>query len=193
MKISLARAHTTIVAIFVHGWSFKQLNSYLVTLFLRVSWSLDIDHWFTSFEHGQSSNLNRWSYKWAQINRTVHKKDPANFLEWVIILTWFIYDNVNFGQCSQNLPPWKAKKERFNTLDATINHVKLIDVFQNFTSVLVWYCHTLVQIYVVVYKVFQKLYRDVSRKVVIFRIGKYIYWSEMNKLKISPPRWPLKF
>ena len=85
-----------------------------------------------------------------------------------------------FQARSQNLPPWIPKKERFNTLDTTINHVKLIDVFQNFTSVLVWYCHTLVQIYVVVYKVFQKLYRDVSRKVVIFRIGKYIYWSEMT-------------
>ena len=29
------------------------------------------------------------------------------------------------------------REERFNTLDATINHVKLIDVFQYFTSVLV--------------------------------------------------------
>ena len=167
MKINLARAHTTIVAIFVHGWSFKQLNSYLVTLLLRVSWSLDIDHWFTSFEHGQSSNLNRWSYKWAQINRTVHKKDPANFLEWVIILTWFIYDNVNFGQCSQNLPPWKAKKERFNTFDTTINHVKLIDAFQYFNSMLTWHCHTIMRIYVVVYKILKKLHGDVSRKVVI--------------------------
>ena len=98
MEISLARAHTTIVTIFVHGWSFKQLNSQLVTLFLRVCWSLQHDIWFTSFEHGQSSNLNRWSYKWAQINGTVHKKDPANFYGWVVVLTWFIYDKVNFGQ-----------------------------------------------------------------------------------------------
>ena len=143
---------------------FQTIKFIIHDVVVESCWSLQHDIWFTTFEHGQSSNLDRWSYKWAQINGTAHKKDPANFYGWVVVLTWIIYDNVNFGQCSQNLPPWKAKKERFNTLDATINHVKLIDVFQYFTSVLVWRCHTLVQIYVVVYKVFQKLYRHVSEK-----------------------------
>ena len=41
--------------------------------------------WFTSFEHGQSSNLNLRSYNWAQTNGTVHKKDPAHFYERVVV------------------------------------------------------------------------------------------------------------
>jgi len=79
------------------------------------------------------------------------------------------------------------------TYRCTINHVKLIDAFQYFnSSMLAWHCHTIMRIYVVVYKILKKLHGDVSRKVVIFRIGKYIYWSEMKSPKPRDqldPQW----
>ena len=95
----------------------------------------------------------------------------------------------------QSLPRWKAKKERFNTFDAIVNHVKRIDTFQNFNSVLVWRRHTIVQISVVVYKALQKLQGDVCQNIGIFQMCKNFYWLEMKLLdlytgKISSTTFP---
>lgn len=55
------------------------------------------DNWFTTLEHGQSSDLDRWSYKWVQSNGTIPRHNPANFHGWLTILTrcaerysWFL-------------------------------------------------------------------------------------------------------
>ena len=37
------------------------------------------------FDHGQSSKLNCWSYKSADIDGMDHRQDPVDFCEWEII------------------------------------------------------------------------------------------------------------
>ena len=37
------------------------------------------------FDHGQSSKLNCWSYKSADIDGMGHRHDPVDFCEWEII------------------------------------------------------------------------------------------------------------
>ena len=97
---------------------------------------------------------------------------PCNFVVQSYVILCNTAKNWQKSFFCQSLPRWKSKKERFNTFDAIVNHVKRIDTFQNFNSVLVWCHHTIVQISVVVYKVFQKLQGDVSQNIVIFRCVK---------------------
>ena len=53
-------------------------------------WS--IFNWFTSFDHGQSSDLDLWSGNWAQINDTIHSYDPTDFGVWKIVFTCCVGD-----------------------------------------------------------------------------------------------------
>ena len=104
---------------------------------------------------------------------------PCNFVVRSYVILCNTTKNWQISFFCQSLPRWKAKKERFNTFDAIVNHVKRIDTFQNFNSVLVWRRHTIVQLYVVVYKVLQKLQGDVSRNIVFQMCKKILVWDEI--------------
>ena len=125
---------------------------------------------------------------------------PCNFVVQSYVILCNTAKNWQKSFFCQSLPRWKSKKERFNTFDAIVNHVKRIDTFQNFNSVLIWHRRTIVQIFVVVYKVLQKLQRDVSQNIVIFQMCKYIYWLEMTSwgaknatISLCSKRWYYRY
>ena len=59
---------------------------------------------------------------------------PCNFVVQSYVILCNTVKNWQKSFFCQSLPRWKAKKERFNTFDAIVNHVKRIDTFQNFLS-----------------------------------------------------------